>query len=161
MKTRIIIGLLFISAGAFAQQPKPASPAPYGNPISLSDAKKIAQAAEAFAVSKQWTVAIVIVDTGGNLVYLEKIDNTQIGSIEVAIAKAKTANNFKRPTKVFEDGIASGGVALRILSLPNAIGIEGGEPIYSNGKIIGAIGISGQQASEDGEVVKAALAAFK
>jgi glc operon protein GlcG len=160
MKTKFVTALLLISATVFAQTPaKP--PVLYGEPITLQQARKIADAAQAFAVGKQWTVVVVIVDTGGNLVLLEKLDNTQLGSIDVAILKAKTANNFKRPTKVFEDGIAGGGVGLRITTLPNAIAIEGGEPIYSNGKIIGGIGVSGMQATEDGEVVKAALASFK
>jgi uncharacterized protein GlcG (DUF336 family) len=87
------------------------------------------------------------------------MDNTQIGSLEVAMGKAKTANNFKRPTKSFEDVVAGGGAGLRILNVPGILPVEGGEPIYSNGKIIGAIGISGMSSAQDGEVVKAALAA--
>ena len=92
---------------------------------------------------------------------LEKMDNTQIGSIEVAIGKAKTANNFKRPTKVFEDVVASGGVGLRVLSIQGVFPIEGGEPILYNGKIIGGIGVSGMSSAQDEEVVKAGLAALK
>ena len=92
---------------------------------------------------------------------LQTMDNTQRGSIDIAIGKAKTANNFKRPTKALEDAIAGGGAGLRVLAVPGMFPIEGGEPIYANGKIIGAIGVSGMSASQDGEVVKAALAGFK
>ncbi len=106
-------------------------------------------------------MAIAIVDTGGNLVLLEKMDNTQLASVDVAIGKAKTANNFKRPTKVMEDAIAGGGAALRMLAVPGIFPVEGGEPIYSNGKIIGAIGVSGMSPAQDGEVVRAAIAALK
>ena len=133
----------------------------YGESITLEAAKKLAASSEAFAIEKQWTIIVAIVDVGGNLVLLHKMDNTQIGSLEVAIAKAKTANAFKRPTKAFEDVIAGGGAGLRILNVPGITPVEGGEPIYSNGKIIGAIGISGMSSSQDGEVVKAALAGQK
>ena len=111
--------------------------------------------------SKQWPMVVAIVDTGGNLVLLEKMDNTQLASIDIAIGKARTANNFKRPTKVIEDAIAGGGAALRMLAVPGIFPVEGGEPIYSNGKIIGAIGVSGMQPAQDGEVAKAALAGQK
>ena len=158
MKNRILIVLLLVSVASYGQQP--AAPA-YGESVTLETAKKIVAASEAFAKEKKWPVVIVIVDTGGNLVLLNKLDNTQIGSIDVAIGKAKTANNFKRPTKVFEDAVAGGGIGLRVLSLPNAVAIEGGEPIVIDGKIVGAIGVSGVQANQDGEVAKAGLAALK
>lgn len=155
--------LIIFSVGSClvkAQNPKPAvQPLEYGTPISLANAKKILAVAESFATTKQYTVAIAIVDTGGNLVAFERMDNTQLGSIEVAMGKAKTANNFKRPSKAFEDVLAAGGVGLRILALP-IYPVEGGEPILSaDGKIIGAIGVSGMTAVQDGEVVKAALSA--
>ncbi len=166
MKTTFTLVLLLAVSAAFAQTatttaPKPAAPLAYGANVTLETAKKIAAAAEAYAAGKQWTVVIAIVDTGGNLVYFQKTDGTQIGSIEVAIAKAKTANNFKRPTKAFQDGVASGGENLRILSLPNGIAIEGGELIIQDGKIVGAIGVSGLQAVQDTEVAKAGLAVIK
>jgi len=159
MKPIIIFLFALASSACLAQTPPPAPL--YGESISLENAKKVLHAAQAFAVSKQWTVVVAIVDTGGNLVALEKIDNTQIASIEVAIGKAKTANNFKRPTKALEDAIAGGGVGLRVLSLPGAVPIEGGELILSNGKIIGAIGISGMSAAQDGEVARAGVAGLK
>ena len=145
-----------------AQTPsKPAAPPSYGESISLENAKKVAAAAEVFAANNQWPIAVAIVDTGGNLILLHKLDNTQVASIEIAIGKAKTANNFKRPTKALEDAVAGGGVGLRILAVPNVFPLEGGEPIFSNGKIIGGIGVSGMSSGQDAEVVKAGLAAIK
>ena len=152
MKAKILGVLLFVTSFGFAQTLE------YGSNIKLADAKKVAAAAEAYAAGKQWGVVIAIVDTGGNLVYLQKSDNVQVGSLEVAQLKAKTANNFKRPTKVFQDGLAE---STRALSLPNAIAVEGGELIISGGKIIGAIGVSGLKAAEDTEVAKAGTAAIK
>ena len=133
----------------------------YGDNIKLDAAKKIAADCEKFATDKQWPIVVAIVDTGGNLVLLQKMDNTQLGSIDVSIAKAKTANSFKRPTKAFDDQLAAGGASLRIFSVPGINAVEGGEPIYSSGKIIGAIGVSGMSPAQDGEVVKAALANVK
>jgi uncharacterized protein GlcG (DUF336 family) len=127
--------------------------------LTLDAAKKIALAAETEALKNNWTMVIAIVDDGGNLMYLEKIDNTQIGSIEVAIQKAKTAILFKRPTKAFEDKVIKDG-RTAILSLPNAITIEGGLPIVIDGQYIGAIGISGGSSDQDGVVAKAAIDKF-
>jgi len=154
MKTKILVFFLLITGVAFGQTE-------YGRNITLAEAKKVAAAAESYAVSKNWAVVIAIVDTGGNLVYLQKQDNVQIGSLEVAQTKAKTANAFKRPTKAFQDGLTSGGENLRILSLPSAIAVEGGELLVENGKIIGAIGVSGLKAFEDTEVAKAGVAVIK
>ena len=133
----------------------------YGESINLELARKLVNAGQAYAKTKQWPMAIAIVDTGGNLVLLEKMDNTQLASVDVAIGKAKTANNFKRPTKVMEDAIAAGGAALRMLAVPGIFPVEGGEPIYVNGKVIGGIGVSGMQPGQDGEVVRAAIASLK
>lgn len=162
MKIRLIISLLAISFVGYGQQAQPApAPAPdYGAPVSFETAKKIAAAAEAYAKEKKWPVVIVIVDSGSNLVLVHKLDNTQIGSIDVAIGKAKTANNFKRPTKAFEDAIAGGGIGVRVVTLPNAVTIDGGEPILVDGRIVGAIGVSGVQATQDAEIAKAGLASL-
>lgn len=157
MKPTLFAVALLVAQATFAQTPAPA----YGAPISLEDAKKVVKAAETFAASKQWPVVIVIVDTSGNLVLLQKADNTQVGSVDVAIAKAKTANNFKRSTKAFEDALAAGGIGLRVLTVPNVIAVEGGELIIVDGKIVGAIGVSGVQANQDGEVARAGLAVLK
>ena len=121
--------------------------------LTLDIAKKLALAAEAEAAKHTWTMVIVIVDDGGNLVYLEKIDNTQIGSIDVAIQKAKTAIAFKRPTKSFEERVLGGRTT--ILGLPGAVPIEGGLPLIVDGQYIGAIGVSGGASDQDGVVAKA------
>ena len=126
--------------------------------LTLEVAKQIAAVAEKEAAANKWTMVISILDDGGNLVLLQRMDETQIGSIEVAIQKAKSAILFKRPTKVFEDAVAGGRNA--ILSLPGAIPIEGGAPITVDGKIIGAIGCSGATSAQDGQVAKAALDAL-
>jgi uncharacterized protein GlcG (DUF336 family) len=126
--------------------------------LSLEVAKKIAAAAEEEAVKNKWSVAIVIVDDGGHLVYLQRIDETQIGSIEVAIQKAKSAVNYKRPTKVFEEAVTGGRNV--VLVLPGAIPIEGGLPVTLDGKVIGAIGVSGVTAQQDGQIAKAGVDAL-
>ena len=163
MKATLLFVLTLVTCSVAAQnQPTTAPAIPmYGESITLEKAKKLVASAEAFAVSKKWPIAVAIVDTSGDLVMLVTMDNTQRASIDIAIGKAKTANNFKRPTKAFEDVIAGGGAGLRILAVPGLFPIEGGEPIYVDGKIVGAIGVSGMSAAQDQEVVKAALAAPK
>jgi len=157
----LVVFILAVTASVAQSTAQKSTVVAYGENITLEAAKKIAMDCEKFAADKQWTIIVAIVDTGGNLVLLQRMDNSQIGSIDVAIAKAKTANAFKRPTKSFEDGLASGGSSLRILNVPGITPVDGGEPIYSNGKIIGALGISGMSSAQDGEVVKAALATLK
>ena len=121
--------------------------------LTLEIAKQISAAAEAEAAKNKWTVAIAIVDEGGHLIHLAKIDNTQYGSVDIAIQKAQTSAAFKRPTKVFEDAIAGGRTAL--IGLKGALPLEGGVPIMHDGKVIGAIGVSGVKSTEDGQVAKA------
>lgn len=127
--------------------------------LTLGAAKKIAAAAEAEAVKNSWTVVIAIVDEGGNLVYLQKIDETQTASIEVAQAKARSAAMFKRPTKVFEDALVGGRQA--ILKLPGAMPVEGGLPLVADGKVIGAIGVSGVTSQQDGIIAAAGVKALE
>ncbi len=121
--------------------------------VSLELAKKIAATAEAEAARHSWPMFIVILDDGGNLVYLERMDGAQLGSLAVAEQKARTALLFKRPTKVYEDAVAGG--KNTILSVPNVIAIEGGIPLVKDGAIIGAIGASGMQPNQDGAVAQA------
>jgi uncharacterized protein GlcG (DUF336 family) len=121
--------------------------------LNLDGARKVAAAAEAEARKNNWNVVIAIVDDGGNLLYLQRMDGTQTGSIQVAIDKAKTAQAFKRPTKVFEDAIAGGRNA--ILGLNGALPLEGGLPIKSGDQLVGAIGVSGVTAQQDGQIAKA------
>jgi glc operon protein GlcG len=130
-------------------------PPEYGLSISLDMAKRVMAAAEADAVAKQWPMVIAIVDTGGNLVMLHKLDQAQIGSVLVAQLKAETAAKFRRPTKAFEDTVANGGNGLRVLSMANVCAVEGGLPLMLQGKVIGAIGVSGMHSSQDGEVAAA------
>src|SRR4051794_25576171 len=132
-------------------------PNPYGLSIGVEAAKKVAAAAVAEAKKNNWTMAITIVDTGGSLVYFEKMDGTQIGSITVSIEKARTAALFKRPTKAFQDTVAAGGEGLRILSLPGAVPVEGGIPLVMDGKIVGAIGVSGGTSAQDATAAQAGV----
>jgi uncharacterized protein GlcG (DUF336 family) len=127
------------AAPAAAAAPAP----PYGLSIDIANAKKAAAAAVAEARKNNWTMAVAIVDTGGFGVYFERMDGTQTGSADIAFDKARSAVMFRRPTKVFEDGLAAGGAGLRFLSLRGAIPVAGGIPIIADGKIIGAIGASG------------------
>ena len=136
-------------------------PPSYGPPITFDAAKKAIAAAEAEAKKNNWPVAIAIVDSAGQLAAFSKIDNTQHGSIDIAIGKAVTANNFKRPTKALQDAIAQGGANLRLLAVKSATPLEGGVPIVVDGKIIGAIGVSGVMANQDAEVAMAGAAAAK
>ncbi|TGK39682.1 GlcG/HbpS family heme-binding protein [Leptospira andrefontaineae] len=140
--------------------PFQAQPLSYGPNINLEQAKKVIAAAEAEAKKNQWNMAIAVVDTGGNLVLLQRMDNTQIGSIEIAKGKASTANNFKRSSRALEEAIEKGGIGLRLLAVPGVFPLEGGELILLDGKIIGAIGVSGAQSTQDGQVARAGISAL-
>jgi glc operon protein GlcG len=153
--------LTIVAATVPAEAQAPSAPPPYGAPIGLETAKKLATAAEAEAAKNNWNMAIVILDSTGHVVLLHKLDNTQYGSIAVAEDKARTALDYKRPTKAFEDVVAQGGAGLRLLALRGATPIEGGVPIMSDGKIVGAIGVSGGSAAQDGQVAKAGADAAK
>jgi len=126
--------------------------------LTLEAAKKLAAITEAEAVKNKWTMVIAIVDDGGNLLFLERMDNAQIGSIEVAIQKAKTAIAFKRSTKSFEERALAGRNVL--LALPGVVPIEGGLPFVVDGLYIGAIGVSGGASDQDGVAAKAAVDAL-
>jgi uncharacterized protein GlcG (DUF336 family) len=133
----------------------------YGPSIVADQAKTVAAAAVAEAKKNQWTMAIAIVDTAGDLVYFERMEHTQVGSVDVAIAKARAAARFKRPTKAFQDALAAGGEGWRILSLDGAVAVEGGLPLMSGGRIVGAIGASGGTSQQDGVSATAGAAALK
>lgn len=137
------------------------APNPYGPPVSVENAKKAAAAALAEARTNNWRMAVAVVDTGGILVYYEKMDNTQIGSADIAIEKARTAVRFKRPSKAFQDVVAGGGVGLRVLRLPGAVPLEGGIPLMIEGQIVGAIGVSGDSADHDGLCATAGAGTLK
>lgn len=133
----------------------------YGRNINLREAKIVMAAAEALALKKGWAVVIVIVDTGARSVMLQRLDQAQIGSLAIAQGKAETAVSFKRPTKVFEEGLAEGGVRLRTLGMTNVMPVEGGLPLFVGGKIVGAIGVSGVQAQQDALVAEAGVRALE
>jgi uncharacterized protein GlcG (DUF336 family) len=128
----------------------------YGPSITLERAKTAATAAIAEAGRNGWTMAAAIVDTAGMLVYFEKMDDTQNGSVQVSIDKACSAALFRRPTKAIQDAVAGGGDGIRFLRLTGAVPIEGGLPLVFAGQIIGAIGVSGGASDQDGVCARAA-----
>jgi uncharacterized protein GlcG (DUF336 family) len=154
---------LLLAAPADPPAAAPASlyATPIGPSIGLDAAKKVAAVAAAEARKNGWFMAIAVVDPAGTLVYYEKADNTQLGSARVAIDKARSAALFKRPTKAFQDAVAAGGIGLRILRLEGAIPVEGGLPLMSEGKLVGAIGVSGDLSEHDGQCATAAAATLK
>ncbi|RPJ54073.1 MAG: heme-binding protein [Acidobacteria bacterium] len=125
--------------------------------LSLEAAKKLASAAEEFARGKNWSVAVAILDDGSNLLLFHRMDGVQIGSIEVAMRKAESAIKFKRSSKAYSDGVAT---RPQVMILPGAFPFEGGLPIVHQGEVIGAIGVSGMTAEQDGEVAQAAVDAW-
>ena len=127
--------------------------------LTLAEAESMVKAAEQRAKQDNWNVVISIVDAGGHLICLHKMDGTQVGSVEVSQKKAKAAVFFNRPTKVFQDLVSSGNNA--IILLPNVVASEGGVPILDNGKAIGAIGVSGVTSAQDGIIANAALEVLK
>jgi glc operon protein GlcG len=150
---RALLSLTFalgVLTNALAQMPNP-----YGLPISLENAKKAAAPALAEATKNNWNVAVAIVGPAGSLIYYEKMDNTQLGSADVAIGKARTSAMFKRPTKAMQDALAKGGDGLRVLALHGVTPVEGGLPLVADGKIVGAIGVSGATSAQDAQCAQA------
>ena len=147
--------LLFAAATASAQAP----PA-YGPFITLDQAKMVMAGAEAEAKKNNWPVVIVILDSGGNLVMLQRLDNAQWGSVDIAKEKARSAVALRRPTKVFQDLIAQGGANLRLLTIGYSV-LEGGIPIVRDGKIIGSVGVSGVTSQQDAQTAQAGIDALK
>jgi glc operon protein GlcG len=152
----VALAVVFTVAGAGAQTP---APTPYGPPINLEQAKKVVAGAEAEAKKNGWPVAIVVLDPGGQMVMMQRLDNTQWGSIDIAKEKARSAVALRRPTKVLQDGIAQGGVNLRFLSTGFSV-LEGGIPIVHDGKIIGSIGVSGVLSQQDAQTAQAGIDAL-
>jgi glc operon protein GlcG len=142
-----------------SQSPAPPPTTPYGAPITLDQARKAAEAALAESTKSNLPMAIAVVDPAGGLVYFVKMDNTQHGSVKIAEAKARTSATFRRPTKVFQDALMAGNAF--IMGLEGVTPVEGGLPIVSNGKIIGAIGASGGTHHQDGAAAKAGADAIK
>jgi uncharacterized protein GlcG (DUF336 family) len=150
--------LLFVAASASAQAP---APPPYGPAITLEQAKKAMAGAEAEAKKNNWNVVITILDSGGHVVMVSRLDGAQLGSLDVARDKAHSAVAFRRPTKVFQDLVAQGGANLRLLNLSGASLLEGGIPIVVGGRLIGAIGVSGVTSEQDAQIAKAGADALK
>ncbi len=156
---RILLSITFAvcaAAAVLAQQPPG-----YGTSVTLETAERIAAPALMEARKNGWAMAVAIVDISGELVHFQRMDDTQFGSVDIAIAKARTAARFKRPTKAFEDVVAAGGVGLRTLALPGIMPAEGGIPLISGGKIVGAIGVSGGTSAQDGQCARAAADQLK
>jgi glc operon protein GlcG len=160
------VALATLLPAAAQQTPAPApapaaAPLPYGAPITTAQADKAMAAARAEAQKNNWPVAISIVDTGGHLVAFARMENTQTASIAIAHGKAKTAVDFRRPSKFFQDQLAAGGAAVRFLAVPGLMPLEGGVLIVADGKIIGGIGVSGVASSDDAIVAMAGANAAK
>jgi len=153
----VVVTMLLLASGPVgAQQPvAPPPQIPYGAPIGLEQAKKVLAGAEAEAQKNKWNMVIAVLDSGGHLVMLERRDGTQLGSIEAAKDKAYSAVLYRRPTKVFQDLVGQGGPNLRLLRLAGASPLEGGIPITVDGKIVGAVGVSGATSEQDAQVAKA------
>jgi glc operon protein GlcG len=161
--TMVVVTLLLcatLPAGAQPVAPPPPQ-IPYGVPISLDQAKKVMAGAEAEAKKNNWNMVIAVLDSGGHLVMLERMDGTQLGSIDAAKDKAYSAVLYRRPTKVFQDLVGQGGPNLRLLRLAGASPLEGGIPIVVDGKIVGAIGVSGAASEQDAQVAKAGADTLK
>ena len=169
-KNLILLLTAAVVMPALAQQPPapapkpPAAPSSYAIPIGpsigLEAARKAAAAASAEARKNGWFMAIAVVDPAGTLVYYEKADTTQLGSAVVAIDKARSAALYKRPTKAFEDALAKGGVGVRVLALKGAIPVDGGVPLLVDGKLVGAIGVSGDLSEHDAQCAAAGASAL-
>jgi len=140
------------AAVAFAQAP----PAEYGAPITIEQAKKIMAGAEAEATKNKWPVVITILDSGGQIVMVHRLDNAQWGSVDISKEKARSSVALRRPTKVFQDLIAQGGANLRLLNIGYSV-LEGGIPIVVGGKIIGAVGVSGVTSQQDAQIAQAGI----
>ena len=157
----VVCALLVAGALMSVRTAAQGQPNMYGPTITADQAKTAAAAAVAEAKKNQWTMAVAIVDPAGDLVYFEKMDNTQVGSVDVAIAKARSSARFKRPTKAFQDALAAGGEGWRIMTLEGAVAVEGGLPLIAGGKIIVANGASGGSAPQDGVTAAAGAGTLK
>jgi uncharacterized protein GlcG (DUF336 family) len=161
MSKRWLRSLLVVVMALGAQFAMAQMPNAYGSNVNVENAKKIAAAALAEARKNNWRMAVAVVDTAGYLVYYEKMENTQLASADVSIDKARSAVLYKRPTKAMQDGLAAGGAGWRLLRLRNAIPIDGGLPLLIDGKIVGAVGVSGEASDQDAQCAKAGADTLK
>jgi len=164
MSIRFVLSAAVCSAAALAQGTPAPAPSPYAIPIGpgigLDAAKKVAAATSAEARKNKWFMAIAVVDPAGTLVYFEKADTTQNGSANVAINKARSAALYKRPTKAFQDALEKGGLGVRVLALEGAVPVDGGLPLLVDGKLVGAVGVSGDLSEHDAQCAAAGAAAL-
>ena len=156
--TSFLLGANF--AGAQAPGPAQTIPPPYGPPITLDVAKQVMAGAEAEAEKNKWQIVVVILDSGGNIVMLHRRDDSQLSAIGTAEGKARTALYFKRPTKLLDEVVSGGGAGMRYLALKEFVPLEGGIPIVIDGKIVGAISVSGVLSSLDTQVARAGIDAL-
>ncbi len=161
MSKRWLRSLLVVVMALGAQLAMAQMPNAYGPNVSVENAKKIAAAALAEARKNNWRMAVAVGDTAGYLVYYEKMENTQLASADVSIDKARSAVLYKRPTKALQDGLAAGGAGWRLLRLRNAVPIDGGLPLLIDGKIVGAVGVSGEASDQDAQCAKAGADTLK
>jgi len=133
---------------------------PYGPPLTLADAKRIASAAEAAASERGWPVVVAVYDSTGHLALLHRMDDAHLASVTVAQRKAETAVKYRRSTRAFEDGIAEGGAGVRAVTLPMVCAVDGGFPLLRDGRVVGAIGVSGMNPTQDAFVAQAGAAAL-
>jgi glc operon protein GlcG len=154
LMTALAAALLLSPLGAAAQ-----APPSYGTPIGHDAAMKALAAAEAEAKKNNWFMVIAVVDSGSRLIAFSRMDGAQLGSIDIAMGKAMTANNLRRPTKDLQELVGQGGPNLRLLAAPGVTPLEGGVPIIADGKIIGAIGVSGAASNQDAQCAMAGVAA--
>ena len=154
LMTALAAALLLSPLGAAAQ-----APPSYGTPIGHDAAMKALAAAEAEAKKNNWFMVIAVVDSGSRLVAFSRMDGAQLGSIDIAMGKAMTANNLRRPTKDLQELVGQGGPNLRLLAAPGVTPLEGGVPIIADGKVIGAIGVSGAASNQDAQCAMAGIAA--
>ena len=156
-RVTLFLGLTFAAALAARAAEEPPRPE-YGADITIEQAKKIAAAVIKECTSNKWNVAVAVVNTHGSLVYYERMNNTQSASAKIAVDKASAAAMYRRPTRAFVDAIAKTGPA--IMTLPGVVGSPGGLPVYSGGKIIGGVGVSGVTGDQDEQCSKAGAGAL-
>jgi uncharacterized protein GlcG (DUF336 family) len=161
MRKLVVTSVALCAAILFGASANAQAPAPYGEPINIETAKKAAAAAADEAKKNNWAMCIAVVAPSGDLVYFERMDNCQFASITISQHKARAAATFRRPTKVFEERVASGAAGVAALSLDGVIASEGGIPIVVGGKIIGAMGCSGGTGQQDGQSCQAGVNALK
>jgi glc operon protein GlcG len=158
---KTLIGAFVLALMAAATAGAQTTPPPYGPPIGIEGARAVMAAAESEAAKNNWAVVISIIDSGGNIVMLHRHNDVQLSSIDISQGKAKTALMFKRPSKVLDDAISGGGAGLRFLALKDIVPLEGGLPIVADGKIVGAIGVSGVLSAQDSQVARAGADGLK